>query len=1001
MYSVSLVVTVMVAAAGAAGTLDQQFIFPLQEQHVHGSSIVETPEGDLLAVWFQGSGERQSDDVRLRGARLRKDSGAWSDVFDMADTPEFPDCNPVLYIDAQKRLWLFWSLVLANRWENCLVKYRRADQYNADGPPEWNWQDVIHLRPGDAFAEKIAAGFQEIKPSEEMWAEYARPYSELVIEAAHDKLKRQLGWMTRNHPLALPSGRLLLPLYSDGFNVCLMACSDDNGASWYPSDPIVGLGPIQPTVVRRKDGSLTAFFRDSGDAPKRIQQATSADEGITWTVTRDTDIPNPSSSLEVQTLADGRWALICNDLDDGRHRLGVFLSNDEGTSWPSHRYLEEDAAGSNAYAYPSLLQGADGRIHATYSYHTEEGATIKHVSFAPEWITDSVMEVISPVNAEIPVSAETPSATPAAEAAPAVPETPAPPTAAPDAPAVPEAPAPPTAAAPAVPETPAPPEAAAPAAPETPAPPETAAAVPLDTTDGKSLLESVAASLAVQESFSFDFTATFTYTRSGTSQEASMEGNVILGKGNQGLIHIQRTNLDVHTYNNNDARVAFSPGLNRYAPLPVIASRRELIATMTSGTIEPALGWLADMIVGKSAALTALSTAAGNCEDLNCWQIQGETEEYKLHLSLSQEQPIRLLSLAMDFKGPLITKFKFPENSSLTIKMGFSNWQLNAALPDSTFVFKAPPDASQTSLEELSSKPKIEIGEPAPDFSLEQLGGGTVHLKDYLGKNVVLLEFWSTKCTVCQKAAPMIMELAKKFAGRDVSIFPVNLRETPEKIQGFLKEEHPAATVLLDKNAEVGGLYEVTGIPKMVLVGKDGLIKSIYKGMPSGLSETLTSRIEGLLEGKDVAPEPVSMIVKGAPAPDFSLEQLAGGKVQLADHFGNEVVVLCFWSTHCGFCRKAMPLVVETARKFSDQKVVFYAVNERETPDKIQAYLEKENLSIPVLLDTTSQIGSLYEVRGIPKIVVIGRDAVIQAVNQGLPGNLSELLSSQIQSLLP
>jgi len=141
--------------------------------------------------------------------------------------------------------------------------------------------------------------------------------------------------------------------------------------------------------------------------------------------------------------------------------------------------------------------------------------------------------------------------------------------------------------------------------------------------------------------------------------------------------------------------------------------------------------------------------------------------------------------------------------------------------------------------------------------------------------------------------------------------------------------------------------------------------------------------------------------VKGAPAPAFELEQLSGGTVQLADHFGNDVIVLCFWSTHCGFCRKAMPQFVEIAKKFSDQKVAFYAVNERETPDKIKTYLEEENLSIPVLLDTTAKVGATYEVKGIPKIVVIGRDALIGAVNQGLPSNLTELLSNQIQSLLP
>lgn len=50
-------------------TLPVENIFPFQEQHCHGSTIVELPNRDLLVAWFQGSGERTADDVGIRGAR--------------------------------------------------------------------------------------------------------------------------------------------------------------------------------------------------------------------------------------------------------------------------------------------------------------------------------------------------------------------------------------------------------------------------------------------------------------------------------------------------------------------------------------------------------------------------------------------------------------------------------------------------------------------------------------------------------------------------------------------------------------------------------------------------------------------------------------------------------------------------------------------------------------------------------------------------------------------
>lgn len=364
-----------------------EMIFPAQEKHVHGSSVVETPQGDLIAAWFYGSGERTADDVMVQGARLRKGETVWSEVFTLADTPGFPDCNPVLFVDAQDRLWLFWVVVLAHGWQNCLLKYKRASEYNADGAPQWEWQDVIHLQPGDEFPDQLAAAFKVLAPEEGMWAEYALPYSEMLVAAAKDKLKRQIGWMTRTQPLILDSGRILLPLYSDGFNVSAMAFSDDSGENWDISAPIVGLAPIQPTVAQRKDGSVVAFCRDSGTAPTRIHRADSTDNGVTWTISHKTDMPNPGASIAVRELADGRWVLIYNDTEDGRHSLAAALSADEGNTWPVMRPIERDKTGKGSFSYPSVIQGADGRVHISYSYRAKDGASIKHAAFTPEWVS--------------------------------------------------------------------------------------------------------------------------------------------------------------------------------------------------------------------------------------------------------------------------------------------------------------------------------------------------------------------------------------------------------------------------------------------------------------------------------------------------------------------------------------------------------------------------------------------------------------------------------------
>ena len=128
-------------------TLRLENIFPFQQQHCHGSTIVELPNHDLLCAWFQGSGERTSDDVAIKGARYNHQTHQWSTPFILADTPGFPDINPVLFVDSKSQLWLTWYSVLAYQWSTSLLKFRISDNYQQKtGAPVWRWQDVIQVK---------------------------------------------------------------------------------------------------------------------------------------------------------------------------------------------------------------------------------------------------------------------------------------------------------------------------------------------------------------------------------------------------------------------------------------------------------------------------------------------------------------------------------------------------------------------------------------------------------------------------------------------------------------------------------------------------------------------------------------------------------------------------------------------------------------------------------------------------------------------------------------
>lgn len=367
---------------------ESQMIFPLQDKHVHSSSIVELPNGDMLSCWFEGSGERKANDVQIKGARLKKGSKTWSKPFVLADTPGQPDCNPVLFLNKNGRLFLFWIVVQANRWETSVLKYRYSDHFKKGAAPKWDWQDVILLKPNDQFAEEVKTKFKKSGLSGLSWAEYAPRYETMVYEAAKEPKKRETGWMTRIQPTVLDNGRILLPLYSDGYNFSLMAISDDDGLTWKASLPAVGRGNVQPAIIQKKDGTLIAYMRDNGDEPGRIMISTSKDNGNDWSAAEKTNTPNPGASIDAIKLNNGNFLMVYNDVEDGRYSLAVSISENEGKTWKYTKHLEKAEKGKGSFAYPTTVQSKNGLVHVTYSNHVKNGGTIKHVMFSTDWVKE-------------------------------------------------------------------------------------------------------------------------------------------------------------------------------------------------------------------------------------------------------------------------------------------------------------------------------------------------------------------------------------------------------------------------------------------------------------------------------------------------------------------------------------------------------------------------------------------------------------------------------------
>jgi predicted neuraminidase len=380
--------------AAQSAVYRERFVFSGDRGHVHASSVVETPGGSMLAVWyengpgndayyFRGGDEDKSDDVRIAGARLSPGRTAWDAPFVMSDTFGVSDNNPALGIDAQKRLWLVHATLLAvpaRTWGSALLQYKVSSDYEGAGPPRWERSSVLVPKP-DGLDEIIARAADDARRRTGRQSPQGVQRAADMLDRLDDPFARRLGWMPRVHPVPLKDGSFIVPLANENFNLAAMAITRDGGETWTFSRPVPGLGVTQPSIAQMRDGRLLAFFRDATSV-HRIHRSESSDGGLTWSAVTATTLLNPGGGIEAIALASGELAVIYNDKESSpRDCLAVSISSDEGRTWTWTRHLENTPG--QRFDYPSIVQGRDGLLHATYSYNLK---TIKHVTFNEAWV---------------------------------------------------------------------------------------------------------------------------------------------------------------------------------------------------------------------------------------------------------------------------------------------------------------------------------------------------------------------------------------------------------------------------------------------------------------------------------------------------------------------------------------------------------------------------------------------------------------------------------------
>ena len=124
--------------------------------------------------------------------------------------------------------------------------------------------------------------------------------------------------------------------------------------------------------------------------------------------------------------------------------------------------------------------------------------------------------------------------------------------------------------------------------------------------------------------------------------------------------------------------------------------------------------------------------------------------------------------------------------------------------------------------EELDQAP-LQIFEPrriVPDFSLQDLDGKTVTLKEFRGK-VVFVNFWATWCPPCRDEMPAMQKLYKENRDKGLVMLAINFMETPNTIRPFVNEYKLTFPILLDSGTVMVS-YGVLGLPATYLIDRQG-----------------------------------------------------------------------------------------------------------------------------------------------------------------------------------
>jgi thiol-disulfide isomerase/thioredoxin len=130
-------------------------------------------------------------------------------------------------------------------------------------------------------------------------------------------------------------------------------------------------------------------------------------------------------------------------------------------------------------------------------------------------------------------------------------------------------------------------------------------------------------------------------------------------------------------------------------------------------------------------------------------------------------------------------------------------------------------------------------------------------------------------------------------------------------------------------------------------------------------------------------------------------KDIDGKTVRISEHHG-KVVIVSFWASWCGPCRKELPILANVAKQVGPDQLKVISINFHDEPKPFRIIADAlKTLPITILRDASGKAARKFDVRGVPRMIIIDRDGKVAADHTGYgEGSVDEIVDELNRVLL-